>query len=728
MTLLIFAPLLVIPQLFEQSDLCGGMCMRRFFLFFPGMEWSDLSRQMETAAIGVVILLTILSVTFFFGRLWCGYLCPMGGFPELVSRFFHDRWKIDYRSLPQIPIRYGYFITYIVLLPALGFSACTLCNFITLPRLFEAFNGDLRGIAYLISTIGAVNLGLLILLGFFAKLGRGYCQFLCPIGALDGLVNRLGAKLPFVRRIRVERSRCTGCRECAEVCICGAVRMVDRVAVVDQLSCMSCRECVVTCEWGAIDWIHMPAHTVPKRIKKGIEVVPPPVWTAVSSHQRKDIKKRFRWRWLMVGLVSSLALVWFNMGDLQAGERQSDPDGCLVCHGAEGLAYVDTNGVVRDASIRSDHYFSSIHGNVPCRDCHRKTREFPHKSENTEVDCAASCHLEEPSQGIAYSHEPIAEEFVESVHGEGAVDGLTAANRWDESRNDRPPSCRRCHANTLYIPEEKMSQFKQAFDHEEDACGNCHQGEVWQGQMGGHILRRLLGARWTKREEVAMCNDCHRDKEAMADVQRAEMPTGESKPSDAHFVHASESYEMTLHGRLVEDDHSHGVSCNQCHAPAGFHHGILPTEDKDSAVNPDQLQELCGSSGCHSYTNHALNQDFLLSDMHDVDWVPGYFMNISVSDIWQTSQWSRVLVMITPPVLLFVVVGLFWSILMRGQTDALPIFGGKRFERIFLVRKPRPKKAKPNRYSTHRWMRQGRKREWVRRVMRFRHRHNQNTD
>jgi polyferredoxin len=728
MTLLIFAPLLVIPQLFEQNDLCGGMCMRRFFLLFPGMEWSDLSRQLETAAIGVAILLTILTVTFFFGRLWCGYLCPMGGFPELVSKLFHDRWKIDYRSLPQIPIRYGYFITYIVLLPALGFSACTLCNFITLPRLFEAFSGDLRGIAYLISTIGAVNLGLLILLGFFAKLGRGYCQFLCPIGALDGLVNRIGAKLPFVRRIRVERSRCTGCRECAEVCICGAVRMVDRVAVVDQLSCMSCRECVVTCEWGAIDWIHTPAHTVPKRIKKGIEVAPPPIWTAVSSHQQKTVKRSFRWRWLVIGLISCLALVWFNIGEPQAGERQSDPDGCLVCHAAEGLAYVDENGVVRNGSIQSEHYFSSIHGNVPCRDCHRKIREFPHKPENTEVDCAASCHLEEPSQGVAYSHEPIAEEFVESVHGKGAVDGLSASNRWDENRNDRPPSCRRCHSNTRYIPEDKMWKFEQAFDHREKACGNCHQGEVWQGQMGGHILRRLLGARWSKQEEVAMCDDCHRDEEAMAKVEREKTPAGEEKANDAHFVYASQSYDMTLHGRLVGQDNSHGVSCNQCHAPSGFHHGILPTEDKDSAVNPDQLAELCGSSGCHGYVNHQLNQDFLLSDMHDLDWVPGYFMNAEYSNILHSSQWSRVLLVITPVAVLFVAVGLLWSVFMRWQADALPILGGKRFERLFLVRKKRPGKNKANRFTMDRWFSLIKKRKWANRVISSKHKHEENRD
>jgi ferredoxin len=714
MTLLLFAPLLIIPQLFEQSDLCGGLCMRRFFLLFPGMGWEDLSRQLETAAIGVAILLTILTVSFFFGRLWCGYLCPMGGVPELVSKLFHDRWKIDYRSLPQVPIRYGYFITYLILLPALGFSACTLCNFITLPRLFEAFNGDLRGIAYLISTIGAVNLGLLILLGFFAKLGRGYCQFLCPIGAIDGLVNRIGAKLPFVRRVRVERSRCTGCRVCAEVCICGAVRMVDRVAVVDQLSCMSCRECVVACEWGAIDWLPMPSHRIPKRLKKGIEVAPPPVWTAVSPKVNQEIQGNTRRRWVFVGLLSGIALLWLNLDKAESAERQSDPDGCLVCHAAEGLAYVDDNGVVRNASIQSDHYLSSIHGNVPCRDCHRNIREYPHQPENGEVDCAASCHLEEPSQGVAYSHEPIAEEFVDSTHGKGAVDGLTATNRWEESRNDRPPSCRRCHSNTLYIPEHKRAQFKQVFAHEEEVCGNCHQGEVWNGQMGGHILRRLLGVRWSKQEEVAMCNDCHLDRAAMAKVERAETVTGEEKPSDAYFIHASDSYEMTLHGRLVGEDNDHGVSCNECHAPQGFRHGILPTENPDSAVNPQQLPELCGSSGCHSYANNPINRDFLLSDMHDLDWVPGYFMNYPLIEAWQDSLWHKVLLFIVPISVLFMTVGLFWSVFVGSRSDSLPILGGKRFEKLFLARKKRPKKTanKTDQVVKNRFFRLGKQRRW----------------
>jgi ferredoxin len=493
----------------------------------------------------------------------------------------------------------------------------------------------------------------------------------------------------------VERSRCTGCRVCAEVCVCGAVRMVDRIAVVDQLSCMSCRECVVACEWGAIDWLPMPSHLEPKRLKKGIELAPTPIWTAVSPVKPKKRFRLPRRGTAAVALLLVLFLAGFHMRDAWSGERMSDPDGCLVCHAVQGLAYRDDNGMLRNASIDSEHYFSSLHGNVPCRDCHREIREYPHQEKNGAVDCAASCHLEEPSQGVAYSHKEVADEFIDSVHGKGAVDGLTAANRWDENRNDRPPSCRRCHTNTLYIPEEKRALFQDAFDHEEAVCGNCHQGDVWQGQMGGHILRRLLGARWSPQEEVAMCNECHRDLAAMAKVERQDMPDGSAKPSDTHFVHASESYDMTLHGRLVEEGNAFGVSCNGCHAPKGFRHGVLPTENSDSAVNPENLAQMCGASGCHGYVDNGLNKNFLLSDMHDLDWVPGIFANTSMLDLLRASNWNRLLFIVLPAAGLFMLMSVVWSIFMRRDRDALPVLGGRRFESLFLSRKPRPKKNQP---------------------------------
>jgi len=294
-SLCFLGPLAFLPQIVGSDDLCGPLCMRRFFLYFPGMTFEDFILHASVAYVGVMALIIILTSTFFFGRIWCSYICPAGGVAELGSRMLNDRWKIEFRALPQVPIRYGYFAVFLAAMPALGISACTLCNFITLPRLVEAISGEYRGIAFIISSIGLVNLGLLMLLGFFAHKGRAYCQFLCPIGALDGLVNRWGARYRFSHHIRVERSRCSGCSVCAKQCMCGAIKMVDRVAVVDQLSCMSCHECVDVCDWNAIEWTTGSKQKTPKRVKKNVEIFPEPNWCSIHKPKIERAPQKKKW-------------------------------------------------------------------------------------------------------------------------------------------------------------------------------------------------------------------------------------------------------------------------------------------------------------------------------------------------------------------------------------------------------------------------------------------------
>ncbi len=314
-------PLAFLPQLVGNDDLCGVLCMRRFYLYFPGMTFEDFFTHVNVAFIGVIAFALILLTTFFYGRLWCSFLCPVGGLAELGSRMLNDRWKIEFRSLPQVQIRYGYFAVYLVLMPMLGISACTLCNFITIPRLIEALQGEYRGMVYIISSVGLVNLGLLFLLGFFASRGRAYCQFLCPIGAADGLVNRLGAKFNFTHHIRVEKERCTGCNVCARACMCGAIKMVDRVAVVEQLSCMSCHDCVDVCDWNAIEWTPASRHKKPKRIKKHVQIFPDPNWQSIHVHDKPKAEiasGKINWFRLINGLIISFFLSFIAVTSVMA--------------------------------------------------------------------------------------------------------------------------------------------------------------------------------------------------------------------------------------------------------------------------------------------------------------------------------------------------------------------------------------------------------------------------
>ncbi len=687
------SPFLLIPGLVGNPDLCGKLCMRRFYLWFPGMSLDDLGTQIAVSLIGVVFFGVILVTTFFFGRMWCAYLCPVGGFPELVSRLLPDRWKIEYRALPQVPIRYGYFATYVMLLPVLGISACTLCNFITVPRLFEALGGGVMGMAFIFSAIGLVNLALLFLLGFFASKGRAYCQFLCPIGAVDGLVNRLGARFRFTRRIRVERSRCTGCNICAQKCMCGAIRMVDRIAVVDQTSCMSCHECADVCDWHAISWLAAPPDKEPRRRKKGVEYHPPPKWVAIH---REPQRSRRAWPKRVAVLLVSLVLFFVTLTELMAAAPEGDPDGCLVCHALPGLEYVDEEGLLRVATIDEAHYLGSLHGAVPCRDCHRKVREYPHRVENTEVDCGESCHVEEPSGGEAYTHEKVVEEFGRSVHGDGGSKGFTGGNRLQES-GQANPSCRWCHSNELYISERDLPRFRESFAHLETECGNCHRGEVWLNRFGGHILRRFIGSRWNKGDHNRMCNSCHADRERMARVEREDPDSGEKRPAGPRFVLASASYAMTLHGRLLASGVWEGASCIDCHAPEGLRHAVLRAADPEAATHERRLAETCGAEGCHGYASHPLNETFLHTDLHDLDLIP-FTERLAPLDMTRLeSGWVRSLLVLAPVVVLVAGGSLLgWLFGRRRKGVVHARFGGRMFQEKMLGQRPRRRRGANN--------------------------------
>lgn len=43
------------------------------------------------------------------------------------------------------------------------------------------------------------------LFGIFTKGGRGFCNFLCPVGAVQNLLYSFSSRLPFVYRLIIDR-------------------------------------------------------------------------------------------------------------------------------------------------------------------------------------------------------------------------------------------------------------------------------------------------------------------------------------------------------------------------------------------------------------------------------------------------------------------------------------------------------------------------------------------
>ncbi|MBN2847452.1 MAG: 4Fe-4S binding protein [Coriobacteriia bacterium] len=213
------------------------------------------------------------------GRAFCGYVCPMGAIVEWatpkrrgpgLSERARDRWR-------KIPV-FVLLVSAGMLLFASG-AFLVLDPLATLTRtattlLFPFADRMLRlagDLAYLAAPLrdatDAVTTALsgrLIyaeprvyalafgVLGAFAGIlalnlaePRFWCRHLCPLGALLGLVGRLG-----IRNRTVDAEACIACGACERVCPLDAVR--DEYLATDTSRCQLCLLCADACPTDAI--------------------------------------------------------------------------------------------------------------------------------------------------------------------------------------------------------------------------------------------------------------------------------------------------------------------------------------------------------------------------------------------------------------------------------------------------------------------------------------------
>ncbi|MBM3881614.1 MAG: 4Fe-4S binding protein [Verrucomicrobia bacterium] len=144
-----------------------------------------------------------LAVALFAGRTFCAAVCPQGALQDLVllRPVKVPAWLEQ--GLSVIPF---IFLGAGLALAATG-SAFVICRydpFVPLFRLSGSFMLLLAG-------------GLFLLLGMFV--GRPYCRFLCPYGALLRL-----ASIVSKWRVRITPDYCTRCQLCETSCPFGAIR------------------------------------------------------------------------------------------------------------------------------------------------------------------------------------------------------------------------------------------------------------------------------------------------------------------------------------------------------------------------------------------------------------------------------------------------------------------------------------------------------------------------
>ena len=191
----------------------------------------------------------VIGLLLFFGaiagRLICGFLCPFGLLQDLVgkipvkkrNRFRGDR-VLRYLKYAVLALTVSLPI-FVRLTP---FFCKYLCPSGTLAGILLSFSNT-----ELFSVLGggfALKLSILLsVLILSVFISRPFCKYLCPLGAIYGLCNRVS-----VVRMKHDAESCVSCGKCAAVCPMG----VDPSKKPNSAECIRCTSCVSSCPAGAL--------------------------------------------------------------------------------------------------------------------------------------------------------------------------------------------------------------------------------------------------------------------------------------------------------------------------------------------------------------------------------------------------------------------------------------------------------------------------------------------
>jgi len=200
--------------------------------------------SLKPEVIGIIFKWTvILSViatfaTIFIGRMFCGYVCPIGTISELIYKL-NKRKNILKKRIPQRLHNYLIFIKYMVLLLTI-IMVISAKQYLYMKYCPVFLTGHPQNI----TLISAILLFVLVLKSYFSS--RFWCKYLCPFAALMNIFQYLG-KLLKIKRKMINRNIQTsiGCKNCAH--FCPMQIELGNKEIIDDVECIHCRNCVRKC-------------------------------------------------------------------------------------------------------------------------------------------------------------------------------------------------------------------------------------------------------------------------------------------------------------------------------------------------------------------------------------------------------------------------------------------------------------------------------------------------
>lgn len=268
---------------------------------------------------GILLLYCIM-----FGRLICGWACPFGLIQELLYKIKTPKLRKNRFTKILSYLKYILLVFFVFVIPiAYAFRDTpfpAFCKYICPAGTLE---GGISLLANRVNDSYFSMLGPIFTWKFLLLVSivvasififRMFCRFICPLGALYGLFNKIS-----VFGVTVDNHKCTNCGLCANKC------KLD-IKTVGDAECINCGECINVCPTNAIRWKCFKANDNTQ---------------STQTNKKAKLITRIISAVLMVALlVGSIAFYWNESSNkIEYGTAIGD-----MCYGAD-LPIVTSNGI-----------------------------------------------------------------------------------------------------------------------------------------------------------------------------------------------------------------------------------------------------------------------------------------------------------------------------------------------------------------------------------------------
>ena len=184
----------------------------------------------------LVVIPIILSL--FFGRFFCGWVCPVGAVQELI----HPE-KFKFRMSSILDRIFSYF-RYILLLVGILFTWLEISNIWDIYDPFQClFN-------FKWPLTATILLSIILTGSIFIE--RFFCRYLCPLGGILALTSKFS-----LVKMRPDSDACIACGKCSQPKACpmdmiSADNPYIEVPTIEASECILCNQCVDICHYSAI--------------------------------------------------------------------------------------------------------------------------------------------------------------------------------------------------------------------------------------------------------------------------------------------------------------------------------------------------------------------------------------------------------------------------------------------------------------------------------------------